>query len=286
MELVMEEVLMSARDYPVWFGYGAFDGTYYTRNASHRGNDRACPEGTPLIIGSTVIGRTGNTGWTSGAHLHTQAGYDEWCQQTVDPTPYDFQPGTVVHTGNASQWGNYIIIRTDSGIYICYAHLSAIYAHDGQRVNGATNQSTGGSVDTIKSMYWRLMGREADQGGIDTYSQAASSKGWDFVYNDLKNSAEGQADWERRNPERVTQLEHEAAKAGALQDQLNTVTAQLVEVKQALANEQAKPPKEVIKVVEKIVEKPVEVLIPAPAQDEQQVVQGWFARLWQSLFKK
>lgn len=102
--------------------------------------------------------------------------------------------------------------------------------------------ATGGTtaVDTIKSMYWRLLGREADQGGINTYTKAAGERGWEFVYNDLKNSAEGQADWERRNPTRVAALEQ-----------------QLADVKKALVDAQNKPPVEVIKVVEKIVEKPV-----------------------------
>ena len=71
------------------------------------------------------------------------------------------------------------------------------------------------TVDTIKSMYWRLLGREADQGGINTYADAAAKKGWEFVYNDLKNSAEGQADWQRRNPDRVAQLEATAAQLDA-----------------------------------------------------------------------
>lgn len=270
---------MTARDYPVWFGYGAVDGYYYTPNRPHRGNDRATPSGTPVVIGGAIIGLTGATGLVSAAHLHTQAGRDEWCQDTVDPTPYDFMGGTVVHTGNASQWGNYIIIRTTAGIYVCYAHLSAIYARQGQVVNG-TNTGGGKTVETIRSMYWRLLGREADAGGIDTYTKAANEKGWQFVYNDLKNSDEGQKDWDRRNPSRVTELEKQASRAGVLQTQVNNLTTQLVEVKQALENEKAKPPVEVIKEVEKIVEKVVYV-----GDDEQTVVENWFIRLWKSLFK-
>lgn len=68
---------------------------------------------------------------------------------------------------------------------------------------------------------------------------------------------------------------------------------QLVDVRQALANEQAKPPREIVKEVEKIVEKPVEVIKiqevikEVPAQvDEKQVVTNWFKRIWESLFKK
>jgi hypothetical protein len=113
-----------------------------------------------------------------------------------------------------------------------------------------TNNQTGEStMETLKSMYWRLLGREADAGGLQHHSANVSSKGWEFVYNDLKNSTEGQNDWNWRNPDRVRQLETaNNQKDGIISD-----------LKTALANEQAKPPKEVIKEVEKIVEKPVEV---------------------------
>lgn len=68
---------------------------------------------------------------------------------------------------------------------------------------------------------------------------------------------------------------------------------QLAEVKAALINEQSKPPKEIVKEVEKIVEKPVEVIKihevikEVPAQvDEKQVVTNWLKRIWESLFKR
>lgn len=66
---------------------------------------------------------------------------------------------------------------------------------------------------------------------------------------------------------------------------------QLASVQQALANEQAKPPKEVVKEVQVIVEKPVEVIkevrieVPVP-YDEKAVVLNVFKRFWNSLFKK
>jgi len=137
----------------------------------------------------------------------------------------------------------------------------------------------GGTVDTIKSMYWRLLGREADQGGIDTYTKAANERGWEFVYNDLKNSGEGQADWIRRNPERVANLERGIAD----RDQV------IADLRSALTNAQNKPPVEVVKIVEKIVEKPVEVIKEVPVNvvaDEKTIVTNWFIKLWNRLFNK
>lgn len=123
--------MANANDYQVTFGYGDWDGVYYSKSRPHRGNDRACPSGTKIVIGATVIGETGNTGLTSGPHLHTQAGTDEWCQQTIDPTPYEFKGGKVIHAGWGSEWGNFIIIKVGSK-YICYAHLSEINVEPGQ----------------------------------------------------------------------------------------------------------------------------------------------------------
>ncbi len=91
----------------------------------------------------------------------------------------------------------------------------------------------GGTVDTIKSMYSRLLGREADQGGIDTYTKAAQDKGWEFVYNDLKNSDEGQKDWAWRNPDAVHALE---AKVSDLSTSSSTASQTLVDIRSQLAD--------------------------------------------------
>ena len=124
-----------------------------------------------------------------------------------------------------------------------------------------SNQVTGGSsVDTIKCMYWRLLGREADQDGITHHTASAAKNGWEFVYDDLKNSAEGQNDWVRRNPDRVASLE-----AG-----IQARDVRIQELQTALANEQSKPPREVIKEVEKIVEKPIEVIKEVPVYTHDQ----------------
>jgi hypothetical protein len=147
----------------------------------------------------------------------------------------------------------------------------------GTTVISNTAEQGGYAVETIKSMYLRLLGRGADQGGIDHYTNQANSKGWDFVYNDLKNSEEGQIDWNRRNPERVSALER------AVSDRDRIIT----ELQTALTNEKNKPPVEVIKTVEKIVEKPVEVIKEVPTASDPQMKAdiSWIRQLLEKIFK-
>lgn len=192
---------------------GIFDGTN-THRLLHN-SAFAVSEGQRVNEGQ-VVAYVGSTGLSTGSHCH-----------------WDILKGN----------------RMDAGAFSDFLDPSAWLAS--QPVNQPSNG--GINVETLKSMYWRLLGREADQGGINHYSNEAAKRGWEFVYNDLKNSAEGQADWNRRNPERVRILEQTVAN---------------LEV--ALRNEQNKPAKEVIKEVEKIVEKPVEVIKEVPVYTHDQ----------------
>lgn len=251
--------MATAADYAITFPYGAHDPTYYIPPRFHRGNDRPTPTGTPVVIAGVTIGYTGATGLVSGPHLHTQSGTDIACQNTFNGNGVtEFKPGKVVATGYGSQWGNYVTVQVGDK-YVTYCHLSSINSSVGQVISGAAAPVGGNTVETIKSMYWRLLGREADAGGIQHHAANVGSKGWEFVYNDLKNSAEGQRDWDRRNPTRVSQLEA----ANNQKDQI------INELRAALANEQAKPPKEVVKEVIKIVEKPVEVVKEVYTHDKE-----------------
>lgn len=135
--------------------------------------------------------------------------------------------------------------------------------------------SGGNDVETVKSMYWRLLGREADQAGINTYTSAAKSKGWEFVYNDLKNSTEGQNDWAWRNPERVRSLEKQ------LSEKPKEVVKEVVVEKEVIKE----VPVEVIKEVEKVVEVPVEVIKEVVKGDDERTFGDLFMSAMQKLFK-
>lgn len=171
-----------------------------------------------------LIGYVGATGSAYGSHLHFE----------LLPLKPNFSNG---YAG-----------RLDPNPYIVDAPAE-------QRTNGTNGGST---VETIKSMYWRLLGREADQDGLNHYTKQVSDKGWEFVYNDLKNSAPGQADWQRRSPDAVAALEEAARNSQA---KVATLERQLSDARTALENAQNKPAEVVTKEVEKIVTKEVPVYI-------------------------
>ena len=158
--------MADASQYTVSFPYGAQDGIYYGPSGIvgpyHKGNDRPCPSGTPIVINGTTIGKTGATGMVSGAHLHTQA-WTGSTGNTQDPSPYEFQPGVVTGTGTASQWGNYVTV-TVNGVNLTYCHLSTINVSNGQNLGTPTN--TGGTMndDTSRQIAYHYLGRHGFDG--------------------------------------------------------------------------------------------------------------------------
>lgn len=164
---------MTAKDYPVTFGYKEQDGYWYGPNGIigryHLGNDRATYIGVPLDIAGEVIGKTGATGETGGPHLHTQA-WTGNVLNTQDPTPFEFKPGLVVDVGYASQWGKYITVEVN-GVNITYAHLSEVYVETGHVI--------GGNMDEVQ--HWKDVAQSRQN------SLVAISKEVSVDYKDADN---------------------------------------------------------------------------------------------------
>ena len=176
--------MKTARDYPVTFGYlqkTTINGKPYT----HRGNDRKTPTGTPVQIGSKVIGLTGNTGLSTGPHLHTQAGTDAAVQNTIDPNGHEFKAGTVTstRTTDTGAWGKYVTVKTGN-VYVTYAHLSKVNVKKGDKVNSMADAAD------VKAIYkYGPLGRTADASGVKHYT----GKKTDKILKDHAASAEGKS---------------------------------------------------------------------------------------------
>lgn len=241
---------MTAQDYSINFPYGATDPPYGTPSLPyHRGEDRPCPRGTPVVINGVTIGLTGDTPgppYCLGPHLHIQ----EWQGNVVTTRKpcNSFIPGAVVATGNASQWGNYVTIRNADGWNTTYCHLSRIDVRGGQIIGApAPNPPKGGdmaekiTVDTSRILTHGVQARNGIMGR--KYSLNGQDGGDELIGKDLTNgliqqlflSEEGRQWRDTAEPTSVSGINKR------LQDY--TVLSQ-------------QPPQ----VVEKIVEKPVEVI--------------------------
>lgn len=150
---------MTASDYPINFPYGATSAPYSATHP-HRGDDRLCPEGTPVVISGVTIGLTGATGKVIGAHLHIQ----EWNADYANTRkPQNaFQPGIVVNidpdgTQGDGSFGKFITIQNADGWNDSYCHLSEINVSVGQEIGG--NMPTLVDANILENLSVGLLGR-------------------------------------------------------------------------------------------------------------------------------
>ena len=178
---------MSASDYAVNFPYGATTDPY-SKIRPHRGNDRPCPAGTPIVIGGTTIGLTGATGMVSGPHLHIQEHTAGNYANTRKPQN-EFKPGTVIgvypNSLGDGTFGKFIDIQTDDGWVDSYCHLSQINVQVGQKVGAMSDSSISESeIDVLRIGHSEIGGWDLnevhagkyDKLFVDTYrGQSVSS---------------------------------------------------------------------------------------------------------------
>lgn len=140
--------------YNISFPYGATTPPYSPAHP-HRGADRKCPIGTPVIINGVTIGLTGNSGSYNGQpyapHCHIQAWVGD-VANTRNPAPYEFKGGTVINTGVGPQWGNFVTILVD-GVNVTYAHLSKINVKKGDRIPQGEPMVPWNNSQTYNLMY-------------------------------------------------------------------------------------------------------------------------------------
>lgn len=141
---------MSAKDFPVSFGFKAQDGHYYGPSGVvgpfHHGVDYSCPTGTPVVISGVTISHSGATGIVSGAHLHVDkrpVGSPITDRNSfVNPLDWWNITGVVTFAGSAGSAGNMVAIHS-GGWEFRFLHNSTLNVKVGDKIT----PQNGGEMD-------------------------------------------------------------------------------------------------------------------------------------------
>lgn len=163
---------MSAQDYPITFGYGATDGDYYyTPTASHpkganwignyhRGDDRAMPTGTPVLVNGVKIGLSGSGNGRYGAHLHVGK-FVGGSDRNPNGGGFSLEGATVIavvdNYGSDPVNAKYVRIQESSGAQWVYLHMSEVSVKVGQVLQGGnvnvTPDLNGGDMTNVWGIF-------------------------------------------------------------------------------------------------------------------------------------
>lgn len=237
---------MTAADYPVSFPYGAQDGQYYGPNGSvglyHRGDDRACPQGTPVVVNGVQIGLTGTTGASSGPHLHLGCFVGS---TDANPNGQGFAlpgPVLVLAVGYDGLNGNYVKLKDANGTLWVYLHLSVQSVSTGQYLPEVSNKGEEMIIGDGDNWYSRCNKTHLQIRGRELSRDVFNS----FVGQDFLHFVEACSDDPEADAALNAQIVGRQAVSNDWVGQISTLQSQLKAAQSALQN---KPTVEVIKTV-------------------------------------
>lgn len=112
---------MTAQDYPVTTPYGYVAG-YPLHNGFHQGIDYGCPVGTPVVVNGVTIGLSGNTGYTTGPHLHLGKWLGGVVQNPLNGG-FSFNSAVVSEIAEDADNGKFVRVQGNGASWV-YCHLS------------------------------------------------------------------------------------------------------------------------------------------------------------------
>ena len=171
---------MTAKDYPITTPYGQVAG-YPLNGGFHRGEDRAMPVGTQVIVNGVLIGLSGNTGASTGPHLHV----GRWVGGAVTAPNgggFNFNSAVVTEVGYDAASGNFIRIQADGASWV-YLHLSKQLVSKGQELKGEPMVNRGDIINM-----WKSTGLKTDP--PESYLKHWDGKDWKSFMYDLTQQNE------------------------------------------------------------------------------------------------
>lgn len=121
--------MAQAKDYKITTPYGYVKG-YPLNGGFHRGEDRAMPDKTPVVVNGVQIGLSGHSGYATGPHLHIGR-FINGAPTNPQGSGFTFKSAKVTQVGYDSQNGHYVRVQGDGASYV-YLHLTTATCKVGQ----------------------------------------------------------------------------------------------------------------------------------------------------------